>query len=184
MLFFTISCEIAEFLWNFLANVLASWLRRLHASQLTELDICESLRALARVDRGLRAFEAAESMEVRLIGDGNSYRKRIRKESFWKGYEKNDTGILGHSKSNNHTNIISSDIKPLIFHFFQDLDDEMFNQGFLKHFLLVSGGYLDEFPWNRDCCLATLGHWNQDAKNSSIIFATVDACWEHGWSKV
>ena len=64
--------------------------------------------------------------------------------------------------------------------FFQDLDDEMFNQGFLKHFLPVSGGYLDEFPWNRDSCLATLGHWNQDAKNSSIIFATVDACWEHG----
>eukprot|EP00435_Cladocopium_sp_Y103_P019850 s2830_g4.t2 len=39
---------------------------RLHASQLTELDICESLRALARVPdlRDLRAFEAAESMEV------------------------------------------------------------------------------------------------------------------------
>ena len=87
--FFEISWPISWFLEK---------LRRLHASQLTELDICESLRALARVDgdRGdLRAFEAAESMEVRLSSDVTT------------GYEKNDR-IPRHSKSsksNNHTNI-------------------------------------------------------------------------------
>eukprot|EP00438_Fugacium_kawagutii_P015196 Skav227621 [mRNA] locus=scaffold1141:717105:721052:- [translate_table: standard] len=55
----------------------------LHESQLTELDICESLRALARVPNlnDLRAFDAAESMEADLwmfpmnrnVGHGNCY---------------------------------------------------------------------------------------------------------------
>ena len=41
---------------------------RMYESQLSELDLCESLRALARVPHGdLRAFEAAEAMEAQLL---------------------------------------------------------------------------------------------------------------------